>query len=93
LITGIGSTGIYLKGATLLGGLTNTGTIYGNTDAIAITHNSFIANSVVNTGSIIGASNGISLYENGQVAGGITNTGLIAGMNQIGLKLNDFSTI
>ena len=79
LITG-GEYGIYLTGTTIGGGISNTGTIHGDSNAGIYIDSGSIAGDIYNSSIITGGQRAIELY-NTTIDGTITNDGTLTGSN------------
>lgn len=77
LITG-GDYGIYLAGTTVGGGISNTGTIRGDSDAGIYIHTGSIAGDISNSLIITGGQRAIELHDT-TIDGVITNSGTLTG--------------
>ena len=80
--------------ANLTGNITNNSTIIGDTDSgINVTQGGVVNGNIINTSSITGNINGISIDNNGTVNGGITNQAGATISGDVGIYINDVSTV
>ena len=88
-------TGIWMTpGATLTGGLSNTGLIQGVLGGVVLAGSSGVVSSLqgglnnASTGTIAGANVGVSIMSGSTLSGGLTNAGLITGTAGAGVNLS-----
>ncbi|WP_071461916.1 hypothetical protein, partial [Polynucleobacter asymbioticus] len=78
----LGVTSVQIAGGTVAGGVINTGSLIGASNAISVT-NGTVTGGITNTGLISGALGAVVVANHSTLLGGITNTGLITATNAI----------
>ncbi|MBI1216849.1 MAG: autotransporter domain-containing protein, partial [Alphaproteobacteria bacterium] len=89
-ITGVSSAGIYVKSASLTGGITNDGTLSGGDYGVYLLATSSVGGNLANNGTIENVSTGIRVYGGSSITGDLTNSGTISASTG-GIVLNNSS--